>query len=125
MKSKLKIIGLTEQIRWRKADDSKSGWFAAIGIEGLASALAVGGYAYNYTIELILAEGQIVNPEGSHLSQAPDAFGTSTSVAIGGMGLQPGRYTVKVKCEVDEDSFTISTCLYCPALVSAASRPQR
>src|SRR6188472_716949 len=35
MKSKLKIIGLTEQIRWRKADDSKSGWFAAIGIEGL------------------------------------------------------------------------------------------
>jgi hypothetical protein len=44
---------------------------------------------------------------GSHLSQAPDAFGTSTSVAIGGMGLQPGRYTVKVKCEVDEDAFTI------------------
>jgi hypothetical protein len=64
MKSKLKIIGLTEQIRWCKSDDSKSVWFAAIGIEGIIPALAAGGYAYNYTIELISAEGQIVNLGG-------------------------------------------------------------
>ena len=105
MNSKLKITGLTEQIRWRKTDDPKSGWFAAIGIEGLVPALAPGGYAYNYRIELISPEGKVVDPEDRRLTQAPDAFGTSTSVSISGGAA--GRYTVKVKCEVDEDSIII------------------
>jgi hypothetical protein len=106
MKSKLKITGITEQIRWRKRDDSKSGWFAGIGIEGLVPALVPGGYAYDYTLELIFQEGEVVSR--SHLSQAPDGFETSTSVCIGGMGLSPGKYAARIKCEDDEDTFTIN-----------------
>jgi len=103
VKSKLKITGLTEQIRWRKVD-SNSGWFAYIGIEGLVPALVAGGYAYVYTLELIPPEGEVVR---SRLSQDPEGFETSTSIRIGGMGLPPGKYTVKVSCEVDEDTFTL------------------
>ena len=105
MESKLKITGLTRQIRWRKGDDSKPGWFAYISIEGLVPALVAGGYAYMYTLELISPAGEVVNR--SRLSQAPDGFETSTSVSIGGIGLQPGKYVAKIKCEVDEDTFTI------------------
>jgi len=98
---RLKITGIKEQIRWHKI-----GWFAGMGIEGLIPALAPGGYAHDYTIELISPEGKSMSR--SHLSQAPDGFGTSTTVRIGGMGLSPGMYVAKVSGGNQEDTMTIN-----------------
>jgi hypothetical protein len=92
VKSKLKITGLTEQIRWRKVN-SNSGWFAYVGIEGLVPALVTGVYAYVYTLELIPPEGEVVR---NRLSQDPEGFEPSTSVRIGGMGLPPRDISTRI-----------------------------
>ncbi len=103
---RLKITGIKEQIKWHKQNATSGiGWFTGIGIEGLIPALAPGGYAHNYTIELISPSGNSLSK--SHLSQAPDGFGTSTTVKIGGMGLPSGKYIIKVSGGNQEDTFTI------------------
>ena len=61
--------------------------------------------AFRYTRELISPNGQIV--DSAILSQAPDYMGTSTTVAVGGKGLPPGNYTVRIRGNNGEEDTTM------------------
>ena len=81
-------------------DNRPIAWKAGIGIEGLVSD-AFKGYRFRYTRELISPDGQIVN--SANLSQAPGYMSTSTTVAIGGEGLPPGNYIVRISGDNGEE----------------------
>lgn len=107
-----KLTGLKEPVVWIKNenDNTPIGWTAGVGIEGLIPDLFK-GFKYKYLIELISPDGQIAHP--GVLSQAPEYLGTSTIFAIGGKGLPPGRYSVRVSAETgQEDLMTINVPNY-------------
>ena len=107
---KLRITGITEQVTWYIPEDgSEPSWSAAIRIEGLIPAFLPHGYLHEYFIELISADGTIVNH--GRISQAPGYHNPSPSVAIGGKykgkALPAGKYFAKISGGGQEDTMEI------------------
>jgi hypothetical protein len=110
----LRITEIVEPIRCIEADDGSRGWITGVRIAGLVPAWKPGGYKTTYTIELISHTGEMV--KNGILSQAPGETATSTSVAIGGLGLPAGDYTVRVRGNGEEDTLVmhVPDCLTTP-----------
>jgi hypothetical protein len=110
----LRITGIMEPIRCIEADDGSRGWMAGVGIAGLIPAWKPGGYITTYTLELISPKGEVVND--GILSQSPGETATSTTAAIGGLGLSAGGYTVRVRGNGEEDTLVMQVpdCLTTP-----------
>jgi hypothetical protein len=98
----LRITGIKEPVIWitDEKDNTPIAWMAGIGIEGLVPD-EFRGYKFRYTRELISPNGQIV--DSAILSQAPGYMSTSTTVGVGGKGLPPGNYTVRIRANNGEE----------------------
>jgi hypothetical protein len=110
----LRITGIKEPIRCIEANDGSRGWMGAIEVIGLVPAFKPGGYVDTYVIELVSSDDKVLT--SGILSQAPDAGGTSTTVAIGKVGAPAGEYVVRVSGNGEEAVFRISApdCLSQP-----------
>lgn len=113
----LRITGIKELIKCVESDDGSCGWMGGIGVAGLVPAFKPGGYVDTYVIELISSDGEVLT--SGRLSQAPGARATSTTVAIGKLGLPAGEYVVRVRGNGEEALYRISA----PDCLSPSRKP--